>query len=232
MSLPDAAPAASVPADVASGRRPLAPGAWRARLAAPLRRGAGWLAAQLVIVFLGVYAAAWVADREADRARDRRRLQLRRALVLELRDVVRGTRGAAAGTGRIIAYYDSAWAAGGQPRLEPILDPVGVTPHIWEATVAGGGVELLDLPTFLRLSAFYNELRAGFDLLSQLRVLSETELVPLGDAPGSAFYDPATRRLRRRFAWYPANVRRLHALAKRLTVHGESLVTALDAPLP
>ena len=152
--------------------------------------------------------------------------------MLELRDVVRGTRGAAAGTGRIVAYYDSAWAAGGQPRLEPILDPVGVTPHIWEATVAGGGIELLDLPTFLRLSAFYNELRGGFDLLSQLRVLSETELVPLGDAPGSAFYDPATRRLRRRFGWYPANVRRLHTLAKRLTVHGDSLATALDAPPP
>lgn len=204
------------------------PAGARERLTGTLRRGAAWLAAQLVIVFLGVYAASWVAGRQADANEARRRAQLRRALITELRDVTAGTRQAAAGTGGILAYYDSAWRAGGRPRLQPILDPVRVRPHMWEATVVGGGVELLDVPTFYRLSQFYNDLEGGFDLIAQLRALSESQLVARTDAPPSEFYDPGTGQLRQRYAWYPNTIRRLNVLAERLTARGDSLAAALE----
>jgi hypothetical protein len=200
----------------------------RERLATTLRRGAAWLAAQLVVVFLGVYAASWLADRQAAAERDRRRAQLRRALVTELRDMTAGTRNAAEGTGRLLAFYDSAWKAGGHPRLQPILDPIRVSPQMWQATVAGGGLELLDVATFYRLSEFYNELAGGFDLLEQLQRLSESQLLPVTGAPGARFYDAATGKLRPEYAWYPMTTRRLNAVARRLTARGDSLAAQLE----
>jgi hypothetical protein len=184
--------------------------------------------AQLVVVFIGVYAASWVADEQAARARLQRQVQVRRALVRELRDMTRGTRQAAAGTGRAIAYYDSAWLAGGRPRLQPILDASRVTPQMWNATMAAGGLDLLDVPTFYRLAGFYNELGSGFDQIAQLRSLSETYLVPKADAPADSFYDPATGRLRRQYDWYLPSIRRVHALAVRLTATGDSLAAGLE----
>jgi hypothetical protein len=189
-----------------------------------------WLAAQLIVVFLGVYSASWVAERRVEQERSARRAQLHRALVAEVRSVTEGAKGAAAGTGRLLALYDSAWGVGGQPRLmaEPLMDPVRVTAHMWNATVASGGLELLDVSTFYQLSRFHNELAGGFDQLAQLRSLAETQLIPLADAPASAFYDPVTGQLRRQYGWYPTGLRSVHALARRLASRGDSLVAVLE----
>jgi hypothetical protein len=77
------------------------------------------------------------------------------------------------------------------------------TPEMWNATVAAGGLELLDVPTFYRVAEFYNELSGGFDVLGRLTTLSDSYLVPLADGPATAFYEPNSTRLRRRYAWYP-----------------------------
>lgn len=204
----------------------------RAQVGARVRRGAAWLFAQLVVVFIGVYAASWVADRQAARTAATRSAQVRQALVTEIRDITRNTRRAAEGTGQAIAQLDSVWRAGGQPRLAPVTDAIRISPQVWNATVAAGGLEILDVPTFYRLAEFYNELDSGFDIIAQLRSLSETYIVPVADQPASVFYDPATGKLLRKYEWYPAGMRRLHRYAERLTVVGDSLADKLERTAP
>ncbi|CAA9300264.1 MAG: hypothetical protein AVDCRST_MAG11-777 [uncultured Gemmatimonadaceae bacterium] len=193
-----------------------------------LRRGASWLLAQLVVVFIGVYAASWVADREAAQARERRRAQLRRALVTELRDATRNTRGAARSTAAALAFYDSSWKAGARPPLQPFTDPVRWTPQMWNATVSAGGLELLDVPTFYALSEFYNELSSGFDVLGHMSALSDRYLIPVADQPAAEFYEPNSARLKARYRWYIASTRRVNRIAERLTARGDSLADLLE----
>ena len=100
---------------------------------------------------------------------------------------------------------------------------------MWNATVAAGGLELLDVPTFYRLAEFYNELEGGFSILGHLTALSDSYLVPLADEPATVFYEPGTTRLRRRYGWYIQDVRRVNQLAERLAARGDSLADLLDS---
>ena len=202
--------------------------AHRASVLPSLRRGASWLAAQLVVVFLGVYAAAWAADRQAGAERERRRVQLRRALVTELRDATRNTRGAARSTAAGLAFYDSSWKAGSRPPLQPFTDVARWTPQMWNATVAAGGLELLDVPTFYRLSSFYNELDGGFENMARLTALSDRYIVPMAGGPASAFYEGNSTRVRGEYGWYFGGLRRINRVAERLSARGDSLADLLD----
>lgn len=181
---------------------------------------------ELVVVFVGVYAAfalsAWQERREATE----RRQQIELALVREIRDITANTRQAATWTGEAVAHYDSAFAVGSRPRLEPMIEPIGVRAHMWEATLESGGLELLDVGRIYRLSQFYNELNIGFEQLAQLRTLSETVLIPnLGRGSGE-FYDE-DGKLRVKYGWYMMGLRNLHGLAERITASGDSLVAEL-----
>jgi hypothetical protein len=199
------------------------------RAAAALRRRGPGAGVDLLVGFAGVYAAfALTAYHEAQETAARRR-QVRRALAEEVRQIAHGTRAAAAGTGRWLATYDSAVAAGGRPNLPPILSADRFDTHAWTATLQGGGLALLDVPTFYRLSAFYNQVGRGFEQISQLRGLSETMLLPHADEGPARLYDPATGRLRPQYGWYRAGMAQLHRIATDASASGDSLAAALGA---
>ncbi len=187
------------------------------------------LAFELFVVFCGVYGAFALTEYREERALDERRAQFRQALATELRDITRNTRNAHAGVGQMIAAYDSLWRAGERPPLRPMLEPVRVQAHMWEATLQSDGLDLLDVRTIYQLSEFYNGLNEGFAQMEQLRTLSEATILPHLDEGGAAFYDPATGRLRARYLWYTNGLRNLRDIAGGLTELGDSLAATLDA---
>lgn len=184
------------------------------------------LGLELVVVFIGVYAAFALAESQARREAEERRQQIRSALVRELRDITANTRGAVTWTAAMVAFYDSAFAAAGTPALTPLIEPIRVRAHMWDATLESGGLALMDVRTIYQLSQFYNELNAGFEQLEQLRALSETVLIPNLDRGASEFYD-ASGRPRSKYDWYTQGLRNLHRLAERITAMGDSLVLEL-----
>lgn len=200
-------------------------GAWLPR--AQVGRAALKLLFELVVVFAGVYAAFAVESRERQREAEVRRAQFQAALVREIESITSTTRNAAIGTGRIVESFETAWAAGRRPPLSPIMEPIRVQTHMWEALLQSGGLELFDVTTVFQLSQFYNALNAGFEQLAQLRQLSETMLLPRLGEPEATFYDPKTRRPRDQYRWYIEGIKRLHEEADRITVIGDRLVTAL-----
>jgi hypothetical protein len=181
---------------------------------------------ELVVVFVGVYAAfalnAWQNRRQAAE----RRHQIVQALVREVRDITTNTRREGAVVGRFVAAMDSAFAARRSFQLVPFTEPVRVEAHMWEATLQSGGLELLDVPTIYRFSRFYNELNAGLAQLDQLRTLSETMLIPNLGKGTSEFYDDSGR-LRPRYQWYPRALSNVQALAESITAMGDSIVADL-----
>lgn len=185
------------------------------------------LAFELLVIFAGVYAASMVAEYQERQEAAERRHQIRLALTREIESITSRTRRAESNVGRGVAFYDSAIAAGAMPPLQPFLEPVRVEAHMWNATLASGGLELLDVPTVYRLSQFYNELNAGFEQLAQLRQLSESLILPGLDGGTAEFYDPATKKLRPKYGWYLTAMRDLQRQAGRITAEGDTIVAVL-----
>jgi hypothetical protein len=184
-------------------------------------------AIELAVVFVGVYAAFALSAYESRREADARRHQLQDALVSEIRDITSNTRRVATILPAQLARFDSAVVAGARPALEPWIEPVRVQPHMWEATLQSGALDIFDVSTVYGISQFYNELNAGFEQLSQLRQLSETVLIPALGQSSDEFYD-SHDRLRPKYNWYRSGLERLSRLAASITAQGDSLVAALS----
>ncbi|HEX7051089.1 MAG TPA: hypothetical protein VF188_12850 [Longimicrobiales bacterium] len=188
------------------------------------------LAFELLVVFIGVYAASALAEYEQERARAERRHQVRLALIREIEGLTANTRTAAENLGRLLADYDSLTVAGIRPPLDQLvwLEPVRIQPHVWEATLQGGALELLDVSTIYRLSEFYNEFNLGLAQIEQLRESTQRLLLPNSGRGPDAFYD-ASGELRPAYAWHVSGLRRLQALAASITERGTDLVAELRA---
>lgn len=191
------------------------------------RAGAVWLALELVVVFVGLYAAFAVSEYQARRQADERREQLRLALVREISDITENVKNGADGMASALAFYDAQLESGGTPALQPLIEAIDVRAHMWEATIASGGIDLFDVSTVFELSAFYNELNAGFAQIDQLRELSQTILIPNLDKGIEEFYS-APGRLRAKYGWYLGGLRHLHGLAIGIAAMGDTLVTRLQ----
>ena len=151
------------------------------------------LGLELLVVFIGVYAAFALSQYEARRKSAERRDQLQDALVREIKDLTSNTRRVAQQLPIELAQFDSAVRVGGHPALQPWIEPVRMQTHMWEATLQSGALDLFDVPTVYRLSQFYNELNAGFEQLAQLRSLSESVLIPDLERGSGEFYERGGR---------------------------------------
>ncbi len=181
-----------------------------------------------MVVFVGVYAAFALSEYRVTREAQAHRQQIHQALIREIEAITVLTRRAAEDLSITVAFYDSSIAVGAMPPLQPRIEPIRVRSHMWEAALQSGGLNLLDVPTMYRISEFYNRLNAGFEQLAQLRQLSETVLIPnLGRGP-EEFYDPLTKTLRPKYAWYLDGLRRVVNLAVEITSLGDALVADLQ----
>lgn len=185
------------------------------------------LAFELLIIFVGVYAAFALSQHRAEREADVRRYQVREALVREIESVTMNTRRVAANTPLYLASFDSLLAAGHRPEPQVFLEPINIQTHMWEVTLQSNALDLLDVPTVYRLSAFYNQLNQGFEQFYQLRMLSEQYFLPILDEGADGFYDETTGDLRPSFGWYRPSLRRLGTLAADITELGDTLAAEL-----
>jgi hypothetical protein len=193
------------------------------------KRRLSQLALELIVVFVGVYAASARSDYEEKRDAAKRQRQLQSALVREIRDITSNTRRVAEVLPRQLAQFDSAVASGKRPPLEPWIEAVRVQTHMWNATLQSGALDLFDVPTVYALSDFYNELNAGFEQLAQLRELSQSVLIPNLDKGPDEFFDADSGRLRSKYYWYRSGLQRLSTLAATITLKGDSLANTLES---
>jgi hypothetical protein len=195
----------------------------RRRLGPPFVAG---LLLELIVVFIGVYAAFALAEWESSRDAEKRRHQLQTAVVQEIRDITSNTRRVATMAPPELARFDSLIRAGARPSLAPMIEPVRLETHVWTAMLEAGVLDLFDVKTVYGISQFYNELNAGFEQLAQLRTLSETVLIPNLDRDATEFYN-ADGDLRAKYEWYRSGQWRLISLARNITRMGDSLVAVL-----
>lgn len=217
------APGPAVPPEGSGGTVPPAPAASRP-LPLAVRLGL-----ELLVVFIGVYAAALLAQHHERRAELDRAHALRSALASEIAYILE--KGRDLDMSQVSVYAD-AIAGGAQPPLQPIASRMPFSPDVWEAALASGGVQLLEPELLIGLATFYGEMRGFQSELETQRAYARTLLIPNLEQPPSAFYTDAGQ-LRPTYRWYYEHLRWLPGEVDRLLQRADSLhVVLTGAPRP
>jgi hypothetical protein len=165
-------------------------------------RLARW-AAELVLVFIGVYAAFWLNGYQQHQQEAKRRDQILASIERTLREGIASGKVNAADEERERAKFQRALEAGEMPPLRPYVFTTDYSPGDFAALLQSGGVELLDVETLMALRKDESVIRWGLSKLQRYQKLSDELIVPNLAQDVSFFYDPATRKLRKPFEMYP-----------------------------
>jgi hypothetical protein len=183
-------------------------------------RFARWVA-ELVLVFVGVYAAFWLNNFQQQRQDAQRRDQILASLEQEFLKGIESGKIAGAREEHQAAEFRRALDAGEMPPLHPFVFTTDYSPGDIATLLQSGGVQLLDVKTLMALRELESVIRWGLSDIQRYQRLSDELIVPNLDQDISFFYDPATKKLRRRFEMYPqaleATVKFAHDLDRTKT---------------
>jgi len=162
-----------------------------------------WVA-ELVLVFVGVYAAFWLSNYQQHQQDAQRRDQILGFIEQTLREGIESSKDNRAKEQEPEASeFRRALDAGEMPPLRPFIFITDYSPSDLATMLQSGGVQLLDVPTLRALRSDESVIRWGLARMARYQKLSDELIVPNLDQEISFFYDPATKKLRKQFEIYP-----------------------------
>jgi hypothetical protein len=179
-----------------------------------------WVA-ELVLVFVGVYAAFWLNNYQQHRQDAERRDRILASLEEELRTGIESGKLETAKEEREATEFRRGLDVGEMPPLRPFVFTTDYSPGDFATWLQAGGIQLLDVKTLTALRELESVIRWGLNDIARYQKLSDELIVPNLDQDISFFYDPLTRRLRKQFEIYPdaldATVKFAHDLDRTKT---------------
>ncbi|HJY54076.1 MAG TPA: hypothetical protein VKD89_08635 [Candidatus Udaeobacter sp.] len=163
----------------------------------------GRWAAELLLVFVGVYTAFWLSNYQQRQQDAERRDRILASIERTLREGIESNEISRVKQQREAAEFRRALDAGEMPPLRPFVFTTDYSPGDFAALLQSGGIQLLDLETLTALRNDETIIRWGLSRMTRYTKLSDELIVPNLDQDISFFYDPATKKLRRRFETYP-----------------------------
>ena len=167
-----------------------------------LSRLGRWFA-ELVLVFVGVYAAFWLNNYQQRQQNLQRHDQILATLEDRLREGIESAKTEKERDDKEVAEFDRALAAGEMPRLQLFAFSSDYSASDIATLLQSGGIELLDVKTLTAVRELESAIRGGLNRMNHYQQLSDELIVPNLDQDISFFYDPATKKLRKRFEKYP-----------------------------
>ena len=192
-------------------------------------RLARW-AAELVLVFIGVYAAFWLNNYQQRQQDAERRDRILASIEQTLREGIESSK-----INRVeqqepaAAEFRRAMNAGEMPPLRPFVFITDYSPSDLATMLQSGGVQLLDVQTLRALRNDESVIRWGLARMARYQKLSDELIVPNLDRDVSFFYDPATRKLRKQFEIYPEALEATVKLANDLEQTHSELLKRIQA---
>jgi hypothetical protein len=159
--------------------------------------------AELVLVFVGVYAAFWLNNYQEHQQDAERRDQILESFEQQLGEGIKSGKIDRAKQERKASEFRRALDAGEMPPLRPFVFTTDYSPTDWATMLQSGGVQLLDVETLVAVRNDESVIRWGLSRMAWYQKLSDELIVPNLDQDISFFYDPATKKLRKRFEIYP-----------------------------
>jgi hypothetical protein len=115
------------------------------------------------------------------------------------------------------------------PPLKPFVFTTDYSPGDFATLLQAGGIELIDVETLNALRNDESVIRWGLSRLERCQKLSDELIVPNLDQDISYFYDPATRKLRKRFEFYREALRATVKFAHDLDRMHTELLKRIEA---
>ena len=159
--------------------------------------------AELVLVFVGVYAAFWLNDYQQRQQDAERRDRILASIEQLLQQGIESGKINRAKQERKAAEFQRALDAGEMPPLQPFVFITDYSPGDFAAMLQSGGNQLLDLQTLNALRNDESVIRWGLSGMARYQKLSDELIVPNLNQDISFFYDPVTKKLRKQFQIYP-----------------------------
>jgi hypothetical protein len=171
---------------------------------APFLSRAGRWVAELVLIFVGVYAAFWLSNYQQQRQDAERRDRILAFIEQTLREGIESSKiNRAREQEPEAAEFRRALDAGEMPPLRPFVFITDYSPSDLATMLQSGGVQLLDVQTLRALRNDESVIRWGLQRMARYQKLSDDLIVPNLGQDISFFYDAATKKLRRQFEIYP-----------------------------
>src|SRR5213075_847718 len=161
-----------------------------------------WVA-ELILVFVGVSAAFWLSNYQQHWQDAERRDRILASIERTLREGIESGKINRAKEEREAVEFRRALDAGEMPPLHAFVFTTDYSPGDFATLLQSGGIQLLDLQTLTALRNDESVIRWGLSRMARYQKLSDELIVPNLDQDISFFYDPATKKLRKRFEIYP-----------------------------
>jgi hypothetical protein len=179
-----------------------------------------WLA-ELLLVFVGVYAAFWLNDFQQHRQQAKQRDQILASLERTLQEGVENTRAQAAKAAQEVGEFQRALERGERPKLRRFTFITDYNPGDIATLLQAGGIELLEVKTLTALRELESVIRWGLSRMAHYQKLSDELIGPNLGQESSFYYEENGRQLRERFEIYPealqAKVDFFHELQQKQT---------------
>ena len=167
------------------------------------RQRVGRWAAELLLVFVGAYAAFWLNNYQEHREAVRRHRQILAVLENEVTNAIAGAKAERVKSAGSAKEFRRDLDAGEMPHLGTFSFASDYDPTDTAAMLEAGGYQLLDVKTIVALRNLESVARSSMAEISHIEKRSDELIAPNLDQEISFFYDPATKKLRRRFLFFP-----------------------------
>lgn len=159
--------------------------------------------AELVLVFVGVYAAFWLNNYQQRQQDKERHDRILASIEQTLGEGIESNKVSRAKEQQQVAEFRRALDAGEMPRLHPFVFTTDYSPGDFATILQSGGIQLLELETLTALRKDESVIRWGLSGMARYQKLSDELIVPNLNQDISFFYDPTTKKLRKQFEIYP-----------------------------
>jgi hypothetical protein len=184
-----------------------------------------WIA-ELLLVFIGVYAAFWLNSYQ-ERQRDvKRRDVILDSLEESVKEAVDNAHQNSVFQEQRAREFRRALEAGEMPLIRPFSIVADYSPTDTATLLQAGGVELLDPKTLAALRNTESVIRGGLALMARFEKVSDQLILPNLDKGNAFFYDPATKKLHPSVERYPEGLDAGHKILSR---HGKIRAKTLAA---
>jgi hypothetical protein len=193
-----------------------------------LSRFGRWTA-ELLLVFVGVYAAFWLNSYQ-ERQRDmKRRDIILESLAESVQRELANARQNAGAQERRASDFRRALDAGEMPQVRPFSFQADYSPSDIATLLQAGGIELLDPKTLTALRNTESVIRGGLALMARVEKISDQVIIPHLNEGNAIFYDPATKKLRPSVEKYPAGLDAAAKFFREMEKSEQDLLRQLEA---
>jgi len=134
--------------------------------------------AELILVFVGVYAAFWLNNYQQHRQDAERRDRILASIERTLREGIESNEISRAKQQLEAAEFRRTLDAGEMPSLRPFVFTTDYSPGDFAALLQSGGIQLLDLETLTALRNDETIIRWGLSRMTRYTKLSDELIVP------------------------------------------------------